>query len=182
MGRRRSGGGGGGGSSDQSGQGGRRGGAQGGGQGGRTGSGNGSRSPSTQQLAALERKMESMFQKWGSKFDSLNKAGGPAPSGRQADWTCAACGCDGNWASRALCRRCLQPRQPPPPTAPTVGTPPRAEELTDLKAVEDELKAHRASLAGFQPYADAPWAQAATASINARIEELRARQLALKTP
>eukprot|EP00974_Lingulodinium_polyedra_P052776 5074482-Lingulodinium_polyedra.AAC.1 len=104
MGRRRSGGGGGGSSSGQNGQGGRRGGAQGGNQGGRSGTGSGSRSPSTQQLAALERKMESMFQKWGSKFEALSNSGAPAPSGRQPDWTCPACGCDGNWASRAQCR------------------------------------------------------------------------------
>eukprot|EP00974_Lingulodinium_polyedra_P015479 1498803-Lingulodinium_polyedra.AAC.1 len=127
--------------------------------------------------------MNAMFKKWGSKFEALGKAAAqPAAAGRQPDWTCTVCGCDGNWDSRAQCRRCQQPRAAPPAASTARSSAPRAEELTDLQAVEDELKAHRASLVGFQPFGGAPWVRAAVGPIHARIEELRARQLALKSP
>eukprot|EP00974_Lingulodinium_polyedra_P010620 1023680-Lingulodinium_polyedra.AAC.1 len=77
MGRRRSGGGSGG---QDAGRGGR------GGQGGR--SGGNSRSPSSQQLSATERKMEAFFQKYTSKFANLaTKVEGIVGTGtRDPDW------------------------------------------------------------------------------------------------
>eukprot|EP00974_Lingulodinium_polyedra_P090359 8763330-Lingulodinium_polyedra.AAC.1 len=125
------------------------------------------------------------MQKYTSKFASLaSKVEGLVGTGpREPDWQCSRCGCADNWASKASCRRCGQPRaQPAPPQPAAVPQPVRPDEPTDLKAVEEELKLHRASLAGFQAHAEAPWAQAAMAPIAARVEELRAKQLALKTP
>eukprot|EP00974_Lingulodinium_polyedra_P071433 6911051-Lingulodinium_polyedra.AAC.1 len=54
-----------------------------------------------------------MVAKFTSRLNAISKkveaAIGTNP-GRGQDWTCTACSCTGNWASRGECRRCGAPR------------------------------------------------------------------------
>eukprot|EP00974_Lingulodinium_polyedra_P017780 1723738-Lingulodinium_polyedra.AAC.1 len=52
----------------------------------------------------------------------------------------------------------------------------------EAKSVEDQMKAVRASLAAYQPFAGTDWGQQAIAAASAQLDMLRQRLLNLKPP